>query len=328
MDLLSGQPHDETAAAAGLGPADLRAAAEIYCTAGRAALASHRTAGWQQVYLRFPAGVRADEIAAAHLLPVLFDAEHQGTLDGWWFIRKHPCWRLRLRPRASETGRLDGIVAALDRLVACRRLQAWWPGIYEAETAAFGGGLAMDIAHDLFTADSRAILQLATTPTDGEPRRRELSILLCGAFLRGAGLEWYERGDLWARVCADRHRPTDVSGDQVAALSKTLTAFLRADTAPDGPIFGHGGRAAAQAAWVSAFTEAGRRLADANRTGQLHRGLREVLSYHVLFHWNRLGLPGRQQALLAHAARQAILGPSPASTHPPTPDPAGSVIHE
>ncbi|OHV63664.1 thiopeptide-type bacteriocin biosynthesis protein [Pseudofrankia sp. BMG5.36] len=299
-----------TTAATGLETADLQAAAEIYRAAGRAALTAHRAAGWQQVYLRFRDWGRADAVAATHLLPILLDAEQSGMLDAWWFIRKHPCWRLRLRPSGPGPADAAGVGAALDRLTAAGHLDAWWPGIYEAETAAFGGGLAMDAAHELFTADSRAILCLAATPAVSRPGRRELSILLCGAFLHGAGLEWYERGDVWARVCAERRLPVDASAGQVAALSETVTVFLRADTAPNEPIFGAGGPAATHAAWASAFTQAGRRLAEANRTGRLHRGLREVLSYHVLFHWNRIGLAARHQALLAHAAHRAILGPS------------------
>ncbi|MER8226144.1 hypothetical protein ABTZ58_37610 [Streptomyces sp. NPDC094143] len=40
--------------------------------------------------------------------------------------------------------------------------------------------------------------------------------------------------------------------------------------------------------------------------GSLDRGLRQVLSYHVILHWNRLGLPMGGQSILASAARTAI----------------------
>ena len=61
---------------------------------------------------------------------------------------------------------------------------------------------------------------------------------------------------------------------------------------------------------MTAFRHAGRSLAEAVRLGTLDRGLRQVLSYHVIFHWNRLGLSLRAQSALAWAARTAILHPT------------------
>jgi thiopeptide-type bacteriocin biosynthesis protein len=323
--LLAGDPLPTAAANAGLTPDDLAAAAEIYHAAGSEALTQHHDSGWQQLYLRFTDWQDADHVAAAHLLPVLDNAEQASQIDGWWFIRKNPCWRLRLRP--TQPGSADEVRAALDQLTADGHL-TWWPGTYEAETAAFGGGAAMDTAHTLFTADSRGILAL-TAAGGTAVGRRELSILLCSALARGAGLEWYERGDLFDRVCTERPLPPDVPADKLTALSNDFASLLRADTTPEGPLFTPDGPMGAQAAWGDAFQIAGRDLAQANRAGQLHRGLRDILSYHVIFHWNRLGLPARTQALLAHAARQAILGPrsparraavQPASLPAPDPD--------
>jgi thiopeptide-type bacteriocin biosynthesis protein len=173
----------------------------------------------------------------------------------------------------------------------------------------------MNIAHGLFAADSRGVLDLAATGGTGVGRR-ELSLLLISALARGAGLEWYERGDLFDRVCNERPFPHDIPTEKLTELSDTLATLLRADSTPDGPLFGPGRPVAAQATWADACATAGRALAVANRTGQLNRGLRDILSYHVIFHWNRLGLAARTQALLAHAARQAILGPR-ATTVPP-----------
>ncbi|MFD0635414.1 hypothetical protein ACFQ9X_31545 [Catenulispora yoronensis] len=114
-------------------------------------------------------------------------------------------------------------------------------------------------------------------------------------------------------------------------MAETLRTLLLADTAPDGPIFTDGGPADRHSGWAAEFRNTGRALADANAAGQLHRGLREVLSYHVIFHWNRLGLPAHTQAVLAHAARHAILGPSvlthsapQRSAHPRSPSPASA----
>jgi Lantibiotic biosynthesis dehydratase C-term len=55
------------------------------------------------------------------------------------------------------------------------------------------------------------------------------------------------------------------------------------------------------------FTDAGRRFAVASSGTTLSRGLRAILAYTVIFHWNRLGLSATSQAVLARAASQAIL---------------------
>ncbi|WTI78397.1 hypothetical protein OG242_08160 [Streptomyces sp. NBC_00727] len=61
------------------------------------------------------------------------------------------------------------------------------------------------------------------------------------------------------------------------------------------------------AEWAVAFRDAGQELGHGAQEGTLDRGLRQVLSYHVIFHWNRLGLSMRGQSILAWAAREAIL---------------------
>ena len=55
----------------------------------------------------------------------------------------------------------------------------------------------------------------------------------------------------------------------------------------------------------------GSELADLSDSGQLHRGLRDVLAHHVIFAWNRIGLPYATQATLTAAAKTVIFGPDP-----------------
>jgi hypothetical protein len=90
-------------------------------------------------------------------------------------------------------------------------------------------------------------------------------------------------------------------------------------------VFGPGRPGADHADHATAFTDAGHQLADLNRAGTLRRGLREILAYHVIFHWNRSGLPARTQALLAHAAQQAILDPNGDDHSAPQPGDAAGV---
>ncbi|QKG20105.1 hypothetical protein ACTIVE_1741 [Actinomadura verrucosospora] len=87
-------------------------------------------------------------------------------------------------------------------------ITTWRHSLYEPEYAAFGGATAMAIAHDLFCADSRGVLEYVRTPAPGIGRR-ELSIILLHALLRGAGLDWFERGDVFHRVAQLRTTPPD-----------------------------------------------------------------------------------------------------------------------
>lgn len=152
----------------------------------------HGWAGVYQLYIQFSDWSDAEQAAADHLAPLLRHAEEDGVVTAWWFMRKHPCWRLRLQPGPAGRTMKAGLDAAFDELAADGRIGSWSPGIYEAETAAFGGDAGMDLAPELFCADSRAVLDLLRNGGSGLGRR-ELSLLLCSILMRAAGLEWYEQ---------------------------------------------------------------------------------------------------------------------------------------
>jgi thiopeptide-type bacteriocin biosynthesis protein len=269
-------------------------------------------ADWEQVSVEFADWDSAEQVAAKHVAPVLDQARSAGLISGWWFIRKYPCWRVRMLLGQNGTAIRPVVGAALDSLaVPGGPLRQWSSGTYEAEEAAFGGPEGMAIAHNLFTADSAAVMGLAAGEKLGLGRR-ELSVLLCTALLRAARLEWYEQGDAWHRVTRERPLPPNVTAAQIAGLTESTTALVTADTTPGSALFDSSGPMVGTEQWIAAFRDAGNSLSELLRSGILQRGLREVLSYHVVFHWNRLGVPTRQQAVLARAARDAILGPVPA----------------
>ena len=171
------------------------------------------------------------------------------------------------------------------------------------------GPTGIAAAHRLFHADSYGILDplsrtAATTAAAPAIGRRETSILLCTALLRAAGQDWHEQGDVWHRVTRMRPAPADAPAGRLHILAGQLRTLISLDTSPpphaDTPL-------AAAGPWLAGFTHAGRELGDAAHHGALHRGVRDVLAHHVIFHWNRLGLPTRTQGLLARAALIATL---------------------
>ncbi|WP_325176101.1 thiopeptide-type bacteriocin biosynthesis protein [Streptomyces mobaraensis] len=303
LEVLTGASTDTAAAHAGLEPVDLEAAVAVYQQAGQQALAQQtRPPAWRQLYIQFTDWDKAEQTATDHIAPVLELAQQDRLITGWWFMRKHPCWRMRLLP-APKAQFPPALADTLDALTADGRVHRWWPGIYEPESAAFGGDTSMTIAHTLFHSDSRAIL----TTARGELGRRELSLLLCATMMRAAGLEWYEQGDVWHRVSQERPLPPDVPVAKVQAMAGSLRHLLLADTSPTSTMLQSDRTLKPAIDWVRAFRDAGKDLGTAAREGTLDRGLREVTSYHVIFHWNRIGLPARTQSVLAHAARTAIL---------------------
>ncbi|MFI6098165.1 thiopeptide-type bacteriocin biosynthesis protein [Lentzea sp. NPDC051213] len=323
LTVLTGTPPAEAALAEELDSADLAEAAEVYRRAGQQALEQQIASGWWQLYVQFTDWHDAERAVADHLAPLIHSAEDEGVITAWWFMRKHPCWRLRLQPGPAGHTMKHRFGTALDELAANGRISGWWPGIYEAETPAFGGQAGMDLAHELFCADSRAVVNLIRDGGVGLGRR-ELSLLLCTTLMRAAGLEWYEQGDVWHRVAQERRLPADVPVSKVTAMAGDLKQLMLADVSSDGPLLGTNGPLASAAEWAEAFRQAGRTLGSAARRGTLRRGLREVVSYLVIFHWNRLGLPARTQSILAWAARSAILdapAPAPAATTGPPASP-------
>ncbi|MFG2950500.1 thiopeptide-type bacteriocin biosynthesis protein [Streptomyces adustus] len=258
---------------------------------------------WHQANIAFPNWHRAETTALAHLAPLLRAAEDGQALAAWFVIRKRPCWRVRYQP--SSNGH-DPIRHGLDTLVAQGTVTAWTPIVYEPEVHAFGGVQAMAAAHRLFHRDSRHLVDFLAS--NAATHRRETSLMLCSLMMRSAGLDWYEQGDVWARIATHRAPPTH---PEQGASSRTVGAVHRLITVDGETLMRTGGLLAHAAAWANAYAHAGRELAHLTDVGQLHRGLRDVLAHHILFAWNRIGLPYTVQATLAAAAKTAVLGPDP-----------------
>ncbi|WP_335986658.1 thiopeptide-type bacteriocin biosynthesis protein [Glycomyces sp. MUSA5-2] len=271
---------------------------------------------WLQTNVRLTDPTRAERYLAHLLWPAIWSALEDGILGGWFFVRKSPCWRVRYRPARGiepEQAR-DFITATLTGPRSRPHLAEITHQVYEPEAAAFGGTQAMDVAHRLFNHDSGFVSDyLGHLHHNGGPnRRRELSLLLCTAMTRAAGQEWYEHGDIWARLAAirgaDPHLPADADPAADAAWH-----LLTAD--PDTTAAGLPGPLAANAAGIlTEYRTAGIALRTLADRGHLERGLRDVLAHHILFAWNRIGVTITDQRALARAARDAVFT-SP-RTHP------------
>ncbi|MGH3696246.1 MAG: thiopeptide-type bacteriocin biosynthesis protein [Pseudonocardiaceae bacterium] len=301
LAVLTGADLEATAAGSGLDAADLREALHVYQAAGLAALDRRAEHDWYQVRVQFPDWSIAETVAATQLRPRLDQLQAGGSVAGWWFLRKHPCWRLRLH--GADIAAVDQM---LEELTDAGILSRWWPTVYEPEFAAFGGLAGMHAAHDLFTADARGVLDYARHDAPGLGRR-ELSILLISGLLCAAGLDWFERGDVFDRVARLRPAPADADTARIEQLADNVRTLLAIPDLPDSALFAPGGPIAHAAPWLAAFETAGCQLADAATQGRLDRGLRAVCTHIVISHWNRFGLSALTQAILARATTTALL---------------------
>jgi thiopeptide-type bacteriocin biosynthesis protein len=315
LAILAGAALDEAAGRAGLQAEVLADAIEAYKAAGYAALqAQAAREGWFQAHVQFAEWHAAEHAAATSLAPRLTALHDQGAVAAWWFIRKAPCWRLRVQAGPASSDITPVVGSVLDSLMAAGLVERWRESIYEPEATAFGGLAGMDIAHALFHADSDGILRYAprlapAAPAEPGLGRRELSVLLCSALLRSAAQDWHEQGDVWHRVTRLRPLPPGTPVSRLQEMSGSLRRLMTADTRPEGALFGPDAPLAFAGPWAAAFAAAGQALSAEAGNGTLERGLRDILAHHVIFHWNRLGLPDRTQSILARAARDAVMDP-------------------
>ncbi|WP_338672210.1 methyltransferase, FxLD system [Streptomyces sp. SCSIO 30461] len=261
---------------------------------------------WQQHNITFVDREMARRTIAERLGPALIEAEADGQLTGWWFMNKQP-WPLRyLADKPSPA-----IESLLSDLIGDGVAVSCLPGIYEPETDTFGGPEAMDAAHELFHSDSRHLLTYQ--PSSVHLGRRETAVLLASVMMRGAGLDWFEQGDVWAKVAALRPatapQPSERAAELAPAMRKLMTADAHSLCRLGGPLHAH-------EEWVTAFERAGATLADLAGRGALTRGLRAVIVHHVIFHANRAGLLRDDQSALSHIAREVVMGTSDHTASP------------
>lgn len=253
---------------------------------------------WRQANITFRNGDDAERLTVMRVGPKLREAKDRGLLSAWFFIRKQQ-WRLRWLPTSPAAAD-----ALLHTLIGCDETMSWTTSVCEFETLAFGGYAGMEAACTLFHADSHHLLQWLAT--DQPLGRRETSALLSSTLLRGAGLDWFEQGDVWARVANLRRTatiPTDIAScrellDAMRTLMTTDATGL-CNAIKLGPLSGFRN-------WIFAFHHAGQTLARLNRKGRLKRGLRAVLAHHLIFHFNRIGLSTADQAAMAALATTVV----------------------
>ncbi|MET7640626.1 methyltransferase, FxLD system [Streptomyces sp. NPDC005438] len=263
----------------------------------------HRAPTWRQINLSSSTWQDAERLAAQYLLPLLAQADDDGAITSWWFVRKRETWRLRLQPAPDRD---EEVTALLGQMTETPDFRAH-PGVvvYEPEIYRFGGQPAMEIAHRLFHTDSRHVL--SHLARGGPDHRIEIGLRLATRMMQAAGQDFYEQGAIWMSVA--EHRAAEdraPSGPTLAAVQMLITA---AADSPGSPL-------TQNPAWSATYESAGTALTDLAGQGALTRGIRAVLTDHLLFAFNRLGISAEQQAAIARAASSIVFHREPGGTSP------------
>jgi thiopeptide-type bacteriocin biosynthesis protein len=281
----------------------------IYRQAGRAALNEHLSRPFTSLRI-----VLQSKDCSGEVLSRIGEAlDDTGTQ--WWFLRKAdeegPHLRLRVR-RNSATKELlfPRLREALHELYREAMISRWNKAIYEPEIALFGGGEGMAASHAYFCEDSRAIVAMlgcGDRPAESlGPNRHlhpSLSVLVLTSAFQGARLDPFETWDVWRRVLTLRPFPPTAVLDGAVTRTREVLRSAMTDTISGSAFEWYSNQFKDRLGnWRTAARDLGNGLRLLAESGHLERGLREVLSVHVLFHWNRLGFGPGVQSCIAQAA--------------------------
>jgi thiopeptide-type bacteriocin biosynthesis protein len=122
--------------------------------------------GSEWLYAKLYAGTgTADQLLNHVVGPLVRSSVASGAADAWFFIRyADPDWHLRLRLH-GEPGRLHaevlpGLEAATTPLLEAGQLWRMQLDTYEREVERYGGDRGIEVAEQLFAADSEAVLTI------------------------------------------------------------------------------------------------------------------------------------------------------------------------
>lgn len=311
--------RDVTAACddAGIALAEFDTARATFLRAGLEALGSAELSGaWSQVNLPLDSlGVTWMQMVRADFQDWLgrwlaSDAEHR-----FYYLHKPPGARLRFA--GGDTEFRARLAAALDDIVGGR--DTWNFAAYDAEWHQFGGATGLDLAHRFFGIDSMAILAYQRLRIYGGTHLgpTEFSLTLLDTLLRGATGDQWERWDVWCNMAATGRLRVPVGSSAwreaqpSPAVREALLALLGQPARREWVV------SEGETAILRRYTEQVRAvtadLRSAEQRGHLMWGLREILPFWIVFHWNRMGVGAADQQRLALAMTH-VLSPK----RPPT----------
>lgn len=215
----------------------------------------------------------------------------EGLLQAFWFVRKMPGLKLRLRGGARQPELETELARWLAAAERCNDLRGYRFTRYEAEEYRFGGAAGLEVAHRHFDAGARAVIEYHAALAAGQSRLapHEWSFANTSDLLQRALHDKAEMWDVWCRLRGLLPSSADaVEWPDAAKAAAGWSPLIGDLLAFDSDL-----AQAAMAANDATATD----LAALAEGGRLGVGLREWLAAATTFDWNRWGLPSNLPAL-------------------------------
>jgi thiopeptide-type bacteriocin biosynthesis protein len=264
---------------------------------------------WLQVNIELAPHVGAHRILAPRVARKIERCLKQRAIRHFFFVSKPPGLRLRFCGRRLGRTVQKELMMWLEGLKGRRAIADYKFGVYDGESYQFGGEVGLELFHEFSTYDSLTILGLGLL----QPRTRRridvgwLTLLMMSSLMRSVTTDAWELWDIWCNMrLAGRHLETagkatvDSSNENRKIIreltfrpEKALRALDKADRALVRRYFALNRRL-------------GEKLIRAERSGQLLYGLRKILPFYAVFHWNRLLLSIDMQRELVFLMETAL----------------------
>ncbi|MGE5745230.1 MAG: thiopeptide-type bacteriocin biosynthesis protein [Gemmatimonadota bacterium] len=141
--------------------------------------------GSDWLYIKLYTGTATADVVLDQLADPVLAVLASGTADRWFFLRyADPDWHLRLRvhgaPQRLHGDVLPGLHAALAPLLEVGQVWRVQLDTYEREVERYGGAAAIELAEQIFAADSAASLTIVRSLAEDTGQEWRWRLALCG----------------------------------------------------------------------------------------------------------------------------------------------------
>jgi thiopeptide-type bacteriocin biosynthesis protein len=268
--------------------------------------------GSEWLYAKLYTGAGTADLVLNHLVgPLVRTCIASGAADGWFFIRyADPDWHLRLRlhgePRRLHAEVLPSLDAAAAPLLDDGRLWRMQLDTYEREVERYGGDRGVELAEQVFAADSEAVLSIMGPLSGDAGLDLRWRLAMCGMDLlfEDLGLTLQEKRSLARRAREGFGREFGIDGNFRGRVSQRyrterarLEVLLDQGQAPPAPLAAGLAALRRRSLRLAPVTAELRRLGQA---GQLSASPTDIAMSHAHMHVNRL-------LRSAHRAQELVL---------------------
>jgi thiopeptide-type bacteriocin biosynthesis protein len=232
----------------------------------------------------------------ANLCPLMDKWRNEDILERFFFMRKPPDLRLRFLAKDFQRDIRAELRRIMSKLKKNGVIKYFFQSIYEPEVFQFGGPEAMDLVHAYFDSDSMAWIKLdhlAASHRRSVPTQILVIAVMNDLFYRTL-LDSSEVWDVWCNLAnlISSEQKTSSQVEQIITIDSLFSYVSDAE----GQILRD---------YLSANEELSLGLRQIWNSGKLQCGLRSILPFIAMFHFNRHGLTADRQANLAYEMKHA-----------------------